>query len=115
MGGGIARAVLEAHQIARRPTTAAAGREAGLHPADFGGAICHCRQLPHGMESHLRIVRAGLDRQIATAAPLDQLVAVEAGQIDQRRGTLRRKPEPILAILDKQAGAEAEGDRQPGR
>jgi len=67
------------------------------------------------MESHLRIVGAGLDRQIAAAAGVEQLIAVEARQVHQRRRPLRRQAVAILSIPDEQPGAEAEGYRQPRR
>ncbi len=67
------------------------------------------------MEGDLRIVGAGLHRQVAAGAGLDQLIAVEARQIDQRLGPLRRQAEAVLAVLDEQAGAEAEGQGQPRR
>ena len=80
-----------------------------------GGAIGQRGELAHRVERHLRIVGAGLDRKVAAAMRLDQLVAVEAGQIDQRRGALRRQAVAVLAVLDEQAGAEAEGEGQPRR
>ena len=63
------------------------------------------------MERHLRVIGAGLDRQVATAALRYQLVAVEAGQIDQR---LRPPPGKAVAIAE-QAGAQPEGQGETGR
>ena len=41
-------------------------------------------ELPHGMKRDLRVVRAGLDRQIPAGRGGNQLVAVEPRQIDER-------------------------------
>ncbi len=71
--------------------------------------ISEPRQLAHRMKGDLRIVGAGLDRQIAAGAGLDQLVAVEARQVDERRRPLCREAVAVLSVLDEQPGAEAEG------
>ncbi len=108
-------AILETHEIARRLAGLALRREPGLHPAELGDAVGQARQGPHGMESHLGIVRAGLDGEISARPRGDQLVAIESRQIDQGLGAPRRQAITILAILDEKAWPKAEGDRQPRR
>ena len=110
---GLLRAVLEAHQIARRFAGGVAGDEAALRPAQLRRAVRQASELPHRVERHLRIVGAGLDRQIAAGVGLDQLVAVECRQVDQRVRPARRKTVAVLAVLAEQAGAEAERHGQP--
>ena len=68
--------------------------------------------MAHRVEGDLRIVGAGLDREIPAGVGFDQLIAVEAGQIDQSHGPAIGEAVTILAVLDEQPGAEAEGDRQ---
>src|SRR6185437_8166379 len=72
--------MFERHEDARRLLRAGIGGEASLRPAYVGHAIAEPRQLPHGVERDLRIIGAGLHREIAAAAIGLELVAVEARQ-----------------------------------
>ena len=80
---GIAGAVLETHQIARRAAASRIGDEAGLQPADLRDVIGQAHELANGVEGDLRIVGASLHRQIAAGAFGHQLIAAESGHIDQ--------------------------------
>ena len=57
----------------------------GVDPADGGRAGGEPGQSADRMENRLRIVGAGLDRQIAAAARRDQPIAIEPRQVDERR------------------------------
>ena len=91
-----------------------ARQKTGLRPANLGHAIGEPGQLPDRMKRHLRIVGAGLDRQIAAGRLRRQLVAVEPRQVDQRLWPRAGEAVTILAVLDEQPRAEAERDGQPG-
>lgn len=113
--GDVPGAVLEAHHVAgglcagrRRGRLA----EAQLRPADRGAAHADPGQVADGVHRHLRVVRAGLDAQVAAAAGRVQVVAGEPGQIDERVGPLVLQAEPPLG---EQRGTEADRQRQPGR
>ena len=67
------------------------------------------------MKRHLRIVRAGLDRQIATAALRHQLVAVELRQIDKCSRPPGGEAIAIVPVLLEQAGTEPECHSEPRR
>ena len=99
---GVVGAVLEAHQIARRLAVGGARQEAGLRPAHLRHVVGEPGELAHGVERDLRVVGAGLDRQIAAGSRRHQLVAVEPRQIDQRLRPSRREAVAILAVLLEQ-------------
>lgn len=86
--------------------------EAQLRPADGGAAHADPGQVADGVHRHLRVVRAGLDAQVAAAAGRVEVVAGEPGQVDERVGPPVLQAEPALG---EQRGAEADRQRQPGR
>ncbi len=86
-----------------------------MRPAHLGDLVGEPHQLPHRVEGDLRIVGAGLDRQIAAAVAFDQLVADEVRQVDQCFRPPAGEAIAVLAVLDEQAGAEPEGYGQPRR
>ena len=63
------------------------------------------------MHGDLRVARAGLDHQVAPAAPLLELLPGEGGEVGQRGRAVRRQPEPVV----EQAGAEPHREGEPGR
>lgn len=112
VGPDVARAVLEAHQIPGRHLFGSGGRgaaEAQLGPAQGGRAAGRPGEVADGMEDHLRIVRAGLDAQVAVGQfrPQDGVAGdgAERGQLG--RSTVGQA-EPVV----EQAGTETDGDGQ---
>ena len=81
--------------------------EAELRPADGHRAAADPREVAHGVEGDLRVVRAGLDAEVAVAARRVELVAGQGGQVRQRGRPVRREAEAVV----EEPGAEAERDR----
>ena len=67
------------------------------------------------MKGDLGIVGAGLQRQIAAAARLRQLVAGKTRQLDERLGPPPGEAKAVPAVLGKKARTKPEGDRQTPR
>ena len=111
----VVRAVLEAHQVARRVLRAARRRraaEAELRPAHHDAATAEARQVAHRVERDLRVVGAGLDAEVAAALRRVERVLGERRQLLQRGGALALEAE---AALLEQRRADAERDREPRR
>ena len=51
------------------------------------------------MEGDELVVRAGLHAEVATAELVEELVAVEAGQVGERCGPSCLQSEPVMAVL----------------
>jgi hypothetical protein len=64
---------------------------------------------------HLRIVGTGLDAEVTVGPVRIEVVGREVRQPSQGRRLPTGEPERVLAAAAKQARAEAEGDREPGR
>ena len=56
-------------------------------------------ELANRVERHLGVVGTGLDREITTGMSLDELIAIEQWQIDQRLGAMPRQAVAILLVL----------------
>lgn len=67
------------------------------------------------MDGDLRVVRAGLDAQVAARPLRVEVVTREVGQGPQCRRPARRKSEAIIPVVGKQTEAESEGEGQPRR
>src|SRR5262249_868032 len=78
-------AVLEAHEVARRPDIGRTRQESGLCPTYLGSTVRQSYQLADRVKRYLRIVRARLDRKVTTGSLWHQLIAVEQRQFDQCR------------------------------
>ena len=59
-------------------------QETRLRPTDLRRAIGEAVEFAHRVERHLRVVGAGLHRDVAAGARGLQLVAVEFRQVDER-------------------------------
>ena len=112
----VVRAVLEAHQVARRVLRAARrGRaaEAELRPAHHDDAAAEPREVAHGVERDLRVVGARLDAEVAAAlAPGRARRPPNAGSSTQRAGRFDARPKRSCRRR-KRRRPEAERDRQP--
>ena len=114
----VARAVLEAHEVARRDLVARRLRvaaEAELHPAHLDQPAPDAQQVAHGVEGDLRVVGAGLDAQVAAAAGGIELVAGQRPERPQARGRLRDAAPCGPPRPSRTRRADADGDRQPRR
>src|SRR5882757_6896997 len=110
----VAGAVLEAQQVALGLLVGTGGRgtpEAQLGPPGDSGALAEAGQVADRVEGHRRVVRAGLDADVATGAARIEDLAGQRGQRVERRRPVRGQPEPPV----EQGGAEADGHGQPGR
>ena len=67
------------------------------------------------MKGDLRIVRASLHREIAAGMGLGELIAGKVRHVDKGLGPLLGETVAVLAVLDEEAGAEAEGEGEPRR
>ncbi len=113
LGDRVLGAVLEAHQVARRVLGGVVRAEIRSEPsAGARRRLGQPRELADGVEGNLRIVGAGLHREVAAAARLLELVAVELRQVDKRRGPPRGQAVTVLTVLDEQPGAETESQGQ---
>ena len=81
--------------------------ESELGPADAYPAESDPGQVADGVDSHLRIVGAGLDDDVAAAAVGLQVIAGEVRQVDQGVGAAAVQAKAGLAVLLEQARAEA--------
>ena len=80
-----------------------------LRPADAHHARAEADQVADGVHGDLRIVRAGLDAEVAAADRRVELVAGEGGQLGQRRRTAGGQAEPVGAVGGREErGAEAD-------
>ena len=64
------------------------------------------------MHSHLRIVGAGLDNQVTTAARFFQGVADKVRQIDQCLGQFADEAVAVLSVVFEQCPAKSDRHRQ---
>ena len=107
----VARAVLEAHQVARGLLVGAVGRglaEPELRPPHHHGAPAETGEVADHVERHDRVVGAGLDAQVAVAALRIEVRRWQVRQVGERGRTLAGEPEPLV----EQARAEPERDGQ---
>ena len=88
----------------RGVSAGAVGKKPRLRPAKLGGAIGQARKLPDGVKRDLRIIGAGLNRNVASGPRGFELVAVEFRQVDKRRRPLGRKPITVHSVLDEKPG-----------
>jgi hypothetical protein len=112
LGHDVVRPVLEALQVARGDLGAARRRrspEPELEPAHDDRAPTEPGQVAHRVEGDLRVVGAGLDRQVAAAPRRLEEVAGEAGQLGQGGRPPASQPEAIV----EQPGPEADCHGQP--
>ena len=65
------------------------------------------------MKRDLRIICAGLNRDIAPGARGLELIAIEFRQVDKCRRPLGRKPVTVRSVLHEKPGAKTEGEGQP--
>src|SRR6202000_1279468 len=79
---------------------------------DRGLALGKAEELTDRVERDLGIVRAGLHAEVAAALLLDELVAVEARQIDERIGTARGEADTVDAVAREQTRPETERQRE---
>src|SRR5881394_791857 len=89
LGADVRRAVLEAHQVARRVLAAAGARgaaEAELRPTHYDRAATDPRLVADRVEGDLGIVGAGLHADVAAAFPRVQLVGGQRWDLAQRGG-----------------------------
>ena len=111
LGLDVAGAVLEPEQVARGRLRARRRRraaEAELRPADRDPAEADADQVADGVHGDLRVVRAGLDADVAVAARRVQVVRRETRQVDQRapaaasaspnRSSNSDGPKPIVSV-----------------
>ena len=87
LGLDVAGAVLEAEQVARGGLGGRRGRGAAepeLHPVVLDHAHADPGQVPHGVERHQRVVRAGLDAQVAAGVVRVQVLVRQGRQLGQR-------------------------------
>ena len=101
-------AVLEAHQVARRPALAGQAEEPALRPAQRDGAEADPRQVALRVVRDLRIVRTHLQADVAVGMAGDERVAGEVGERRQLLGPLRLEAEPV-----EERRPEPERHRQP--
>ena len=101
-------AVLEAHQVARRPALAGQAEEPALRPAQCDGAEADPRQVALRVVGDLRIVRTHLQAEVAVGMAGDERVAGEMGERRQLLGPLRLEAEPV-----EERRPEPERHRQP--
>ncbi len=109
----VAGAVLEPHQVPRRllPGAGAGAPEAEHHPMGVGGGGDHPGQVADRVIGDLRVVGAGLQRQVAAGQLGAQHVAGNAGECGQQRRTLVGQAEPVV----EHAGSEPDGDGEGRR
>ncbi len=114
----IVRAVLEPLQVARRDRNLRRRRgapEPELRPAHDRGAAGDPGQVSDRVEGDLRIVGAGLDAQVAVGAGRVELVARQRAERRERPRPPRREAEAVAPVLQEDARAQPERDREARR